>query len=144
MTLFDPPITAVREVVARALAEDLGALGDITASLVPTGATVRADICSRGTGVLAGTLCATEACWQVDDDMDVTWNMGDGAALEPGTIVGVLEGSLASVLTAERTALNFLCHLSGVGHPQNAARTSSRRESGRAGWWWREPSGLAE
>jgi nicotinate-nucleotide pyrophosphorylase (carboxylating) len=114
MSLFDPPITAVREVVARALAEDLGALGDITASLVPEQATVRADIRSRGTGVLAGTLCATEACWQVDDDMDVTWNMGDGAPLEPGTIAGVLEGSLASVLTAERTALNFLCHLSGV------------------------------
>ncbi|MGE0309020.1 MAG: carboxylating nicotinate-nucleotide diphosphorylase [Acidimicrobiia bacterium] len=111
---FDPPITAVREIVTRALAEDLEPLGDLTASLVPAGAMVRADIRSRGTGVLAGTACADEVCRQVDPSIIVTWHRRDGEPLTPGTVAGELSGPLASVLTAERSALNFLCHLSGV------------------------------
>jgi nicotinate-nucleotide pyrophosphorylase (carboxylating) len=111
---FDPPITAVREVVARALAEDLGPLGDLTAALVPPGTMVVADVRSRSVGVLAGVLCAIETCRQLDESIVAEWDLTDGAALDVGTVVGRLSGPLASVLTAERTVLNFLCHLSGV------------------------------
>jgi nicotinate-nucleotide pyrophosphorylase (carboxylating) len=114
MSHLDPPHAAIERAVASALAEDLGPLGDLTASLVPEHATVRADIRSRQYGVLAGTACATEACRQVDASIMVTWHQHDGSSMEKGTIVGELSGKLSSVLTAERTALNFLCHLSGI------------------------------
>jgi nicotinate-nucleotide pyrophosphorylase (carboxylating) len=100
--------------VARALAEDLGPLGDLTAALLPVGATVSATIASRSAGVLAGTACATEAFVQVDPQVAVSWCHADGSDLRPGTVVATVRGPLASVLTAERTALNFLGHLSGV------------------------------
>jgi nicotinate-nucleotide pyrophosphorylase (carboxylating) len=64
--------------------------------------------------VLAGTACATEVFTQVDEAVSVRWLLGDGDALAPGTKVGEVTGPLRSVLTGERSALNFLCHLSGV------------------------------
>ena len=55
--VLDPPRHLVREAVERALAEDFGALGDITSALLPVGATVIADLVARAPGVLAGTAC---------------------------------------------------------------------------------------
>jgi nicotinate-nucleotide pyrophosphorylase (carboxylating) len=110
----DPPPHLVREAVARALAEDLGALGDLTAALVPAGARARGAIVAREAGVLAGRACATETWAQLDPGVDLAWERCDGADLTPGATVAVISGSLRSVLTGERTALNFLCHLSGV------------------------------
>ncbi len=104
----------VREVVARALAEDLGPLGDLTAALVPESATATVAVVARQSGVLAGTACATEVFAQLDERVAVAWNVGDGARLEPGQVAGVVTGPLRAVLTGERSALNFLCHLSGV------------------------------
>lgn len=109
-----PPIHAVRAAVAVALAEDLTPLGDLSAALVPSDASTEAAFVARSAGVLAGTACATEAFVQVDAAVDVEWHLTDGAALSAGTVVGVVRGPLAPVLTAERTALNFLCHLSGI------------------------------
>jgi nicotinate-nucleotide pyrophosphorylase (carboxylating) len=110
-----PPIGAVRDAVARALEEDLTPMGDLTASLVDPQANISAAIVARQDGVLAGTLCVEEACRQVDAALTVKWNRdGDGAAVRSGDVVGYIAGPLRSVLTAERTALNFLCHLSGV------------------------------
>ena len=109
-----PPIGVVREAVARARAEDLTPRGDLTASLVDPGARVNAAIVARQDGVLAGTLCVEETCRQVDADINVSWEMGEGWPVQPGDVVGHLHGFLRSVLTAERTALNFLSHLSGV------------------------------
>ena len=110
----DPPRQAAREAVARALAEDLGPLGDITAALVPPGARSRMALVARADGVVAGRLCALEAFAQVDTALDVRWHMPDGSAVGPGAVLAEVEGCLRSLLTAERTALNFLCHLSGV------------------------------
>jgi nicotinate-nucleotide pyrophosphorylase (carboxylating) len=101
------------EVVAAALAEDLGPLGDITATLLPSKATAEAFIVPRGNGVLAGCTAAREAFRQVGDT-SVTWSAWDGDAVVGGTSVAMVTGRLASILTAERTALNFLCHLSGI------------------------------
>lgn len=114
MTWVDPPLTAVKEVVARALAEDLGVFGDLTAGLVPPDATVAAVLAARAGGVLAGRMCADEAFRAVDSSIVVDWRAADGDRLEPGTVIGRVSGRLASVLTAERTALNLLGHLSGV------------------------------
>jgi len=110
----DPPLHAVRDAVARALAEDLGPLGDLTSSLIPADRTVAGDVVARATGVIAGTRCATEVYAQLDDRVDVTWLAADGSHVGPGAKVGRVEGPMRSVLTGERTALNFLCHLSGV------------------------------
>ena len=111
---FDPPVHEVRDAVRRALAEDLGPVGDVTAALLPADARGSADVVVRADGVLAGTAPATEVFAQLDREVSVTWMLEDGADVGPGTKAGRVEGPLRSVLTGERTALNFLCHLSGV------------------------------
>jgi nicotinate-nucleotide pyrophosphorylase (carboxylating) len=109
-----PPLVAVREAVARALAEDLAPLGDMTASLLPVDRQGAALLVSRDEGVMAGRLCATESFLQVDPTIVVEWHLDDGADLAAGDVLGRVEGPLASILSGERTALNFLRHLSGV------------------------------
>jgi nicotinate-nucleotide pyrophosphorylase (carboxylating) len=109
-----PPVTEVRRAVAVALAEDLAPLGDLTAGLLDAGVTATADFVPRAPGVLAGTRCATEAFAQLDGAVSVVWHADDGDAVEAGARVGTVDGPVASILTAERTALNFLNHLSGV------------------------------
>jgi nicotinate-nucleotide pyrophosphorylase (carboxylating) len=111
---LDPPAQAVRRAVAAALEEDLGPLGDLTGALVPAGAVVAAAVVARQDGVLAGGACARETFRQVDETVALRWQLPDGSALEPGAVIAEVEGPLRSVLAAERTALNFLCHLSGV------------------------------
>lgn len=114
MTTNDPPMTSVRNAVALALAEDLGPLGDITADLLDASRNAVALFVPRVEGVLAGTRCATEAFALVDPTVRVEWSRVDGDQVEASKPVGHVEGRLTSVLTAERTALNFLCHLSGI------------------------------
>jgi nicotinate-nucleotide pyrophosphorylase (carboxylating) len=111
---LDPPVTAVRDAVRRALAEDLEPLGDITSALLAPDAVAVGELVARGEGVVAGTACALETFAQVDPTLVVTWLLPDGAELAPGSVLGRVEGCLASILTAERTALNFLGHLSGI------------------------------
>lgn len=112
---FDPPRHAVVDAVARAIAEDLGPLGDISAALLPHPDEITiADIVPRAAGVLAGSACATEAYAQLDPRVRVTWRAADGDRIGPDEAVGRVEGPLAALLTGERTALNFLCHLSGI------------------------------
>ncbi len=114
MNPVDPPLGVVREIVARALAEDLGPLGDVTAALLPGGVTAVAELVPRTAGVLAGRLAATESFLQVDPAVVVEWAADDGDVVVAGTSLARVEGPLASVLTAERTALNLLGHLSGI------------------------------
>lgn len=114
MSDFDPPVHVVRALVASALAEDIGPLGDLTAALLPADALASVDVVARAEGVLAGTACATEVFAQVDEAVQVQWLLDDGDAVARGTKVGEVSGPLRSVLTGERSALNFLCHLSGV------------------------------
>lgn len=114
MVLADPHLAAVRDAVARALAEDLTPLGDLTSALLPTGATASADLVPRADGVLAGRLCATEAFAQLDPSVEVAWAAVDGDAIVAGQVIATVSGPLAAILTGERTALNFLCHLSGI------------------------------
>lgn len=113
MTGFDPPIREVQAAVERALAEDVGPQGDLTSSLVPPGG-ITAEITARDTGRLAGRACATEVFQQVDPSVTVEWSAADGDPVAPGQTLAAVVGPRASVLTAERTALNFLSHLSGI------------------------------
>ncbi|MDP9420995.1 MAG: carboxylating nicotinate-nucleotide diphosphorylase [Actinomycetota bacterium] len=114
MTDAHPPITAVRTAVARALVEDLEPLGDLTAALLPPGALARGALVARSPGVVAGRLAAVEAFVQIDPAVEVDWLVDDGSGVEVDTTVARVRGPAASIVTAERTALNFLCHLSGV------------------------------
>lgn len=110
-----PPIDAVREIVGRALAEDLGPLGDITSVLLLSdGTRASADIVARSPGVLAGRLAATEVFAQVDPSVAIFWSADDGDSIGPGGAIAHVAGPLIPILTAERTALNLLGHLSGV------------------------------
>jgi nicotinate-nucleotide pyrophosphorylase (carboxylating) len=105
---------AVAEAVDRAFAEDLGPDGDITAALVPAEATARFVLRARQPGVFAGRDCATEAFRRADPALVLAWHAGDGDELAEGTKAMEVTGALRPVLTAERTALNFVCHLSGI------------------------------
>jgi len=109
-----PPMVAVREAVARALAEDLTPLGDLTSALLPPALQATARFVPRADGILAGRLCAMEAFRQVDPLLEVAWWADDGDEITAGTAIAEVRGPLAPILTAERTALNFLGHLSGV------------------------------
>ena len=112
--VLDPPRLAVVEAVSRAIAEDVLPLGDLTASLIAADRRATVDMVSRTDGVLAGQACAVESFAQIDPDVSVTWLVRDGSRVAPGTVVATVEGPLRSILTAERTALNFLGHLSGI------------------------------
>ena len=112
---FDPPLPAVRVAVANALVEDLGVMGDITTiCAVGEDSHVVAQFTARQAGVLAGTACATEAYRQLDPSVIVEWRLRDGEPVDVGTLIGTVSGNTRSILTGERVALNFLCHLSGV------------------------------
>lgn len=107
-----PGAEAVRDDVTRALAEDVGD-GDLTAGLVAAG-TARARVICRESAVLAGRAWFEEVFRQVDASVVLQWQRDDGQAMDGGEVVCTIEGPAASVLTAERTALNFLQTLSGV------------------------------
>lgn len=109
-----PPVGAVRAAVGRALAEDLTPVGDVTSMLLPADALANARLVSRVAGVLAGRRCVDETFAQLDDRVVTDWYVTDGDRLEPGTVIADISGPLGSVLSGERTALNFLGHLSGV------------------------------
>jgi nicotinate-nucleotide pyrophosphorylase (carboxylating) len=109
-----PPQTAVLEAVSRAIAEDLLPLGDLTSALLPNDLVTKASFVARGSGVLAGRACAVEAFRQIDASIELVWSVDDGDSVAPGTVIATAAGNLASILTAERTALNFLGHLSGI------------------------------
>lgn len=101
--------------VRAALLEDLGRAGDLTTdAVVPPDARARMVVRTRQPGVLAGLDLAVLAFASVDPAIVVRRDKADGASLAPGDAVLTLEGPARGLLTAERTALNFLCHLSGI------------------------------
>lgn len=103
----------IERVVAAALAEDLGERGDITSALlIPAERRATARIVSRAEGVLAGRAAGEEVLRQAGVSGD--WRATDGDRLRPGSVVAEIEGPARAVLTAERTLLNLLCHLSGI------------------------------
>jgi nicotinate-nucleotide pyrophosphorylase (carboxylating) len=108
------PADAFRDLVARALAEDLGAGDATSAATVAAGQRARGEIVAKSPLVVAGLDVALEAFRQCDAAMvpEVRW--GDGARPEPGEVVATVTGDARALLTAERTALNFLQRLCGI------------------------------
>ena len=99
--------------VAAALAEDV-ASGDLTAQLVPENKISTARVIAREDAVLCGTAWVAECFRQIDPRVSVIWKAGDGESVRPDQVLCELEGPARSLLTGERTALNFLQLLSGV------------------------------
>ena len=104
----------VRDVVARALAEDIGP-GDITSELcVPTDHHVQGQLVAKEAGVLAGLEAARECFWQLSAAVSFQANKQAGEDLAPGDILAEVAGPARPILAAERTALNFLQRLCGI------------------------------
>jgi len=108
------PDVLIEPAVRAALLEDLGRGGDATAALMRSGETLSARFSARSAGVVAGASAARIACRLVDDALVFKPRLKDGDAVKAGDVIASLDGPAASALTAERTALNFLTHLSGV------------------------------
>jgi nicotinate-nucleotide pyrophosphorylase (carboxylating) len=106
----------VRESIGLALAEDLGDIGvDVTSeSLVPPEAQAEAHLVAREACTIAGVAVAKEVFLQVNPSLEIEECVADGSAVEKGTVVLVIRGSAKSILTAERTALNFIQRMCGV------------------------------
>lgn len=98
-----------------ALLEDLGRAGDITSqSVVPEDAVARVSLTAREDGIVAGLDVARTAFRLVDSSLKIAVIREDGARVGPGDDIALIEGPARSILTAERVALNFMGHLSGV------------------------------
>jgi nicotinate-nucleotide pyrophosphorylase (carboxylating) len=103
----------IAKLVTFCLQEDVGT-GDITAELIPIDKTISAKLISRDKGIFCGRPWADEVFRQVDSSLTVNWNIEEGAGLSPNQTLVQIVGSARSILTAERTVLNFLQTLSAV------------------------------
>ena len=110
---------AVVRGVSDALAEDVRDT-DITAALVPADELSRARVITREHGIFCGRAWVEETARQVDPALQVLWEVADGDAVEPDQPLYFIEGKARSMLTAERTALNFVQLLSGTATLANA------------------------
>lgn len=101
--------------VRTALLEDLGRAGDITAdAIVPADKRSALVLRARQPGVVAGLEIARSAFQFVSPDIGLIAQRPDGSVVAPGDVIAKIDGPARALLTGERTALNFLCHLSGV------------------------------
>ena len=115
LTVPSLPDIMLLPMVKAALLEDLGRAGDLTTdAIVPADEVAETRLVSRQEGVLAGLDLARLAFQAMDPAIRFSASLRDGADLSPGTEIARLHGNARAMLTAERVALNFLCHLSGV------------------------------
>ncbi|MFE0017328.1 carboxylating nicotinate-nucleotide diphosphorylase [Mesorhizobium sp. NPDC059054] len=115
MSLSPLPRLMLEPVVRAALLEDLGRAGDITTqAIVPSDASGKMVLAARQQGVVAGLDLAALAFTLIDPEIVVKVERADGSRLEAGDVIATLAGPARGLLTAERVALNFLSHLSGI------------------------------
>ena len=104
----------IRDLIDRTLAEDLS-IGDPTTDiLVPPDLESTAVLLAKEEGILAGLDVGLEAFRRFDDRVSITDLLEDGAPIRPGDHLGTIQGRVASLLKAERTAVNFMQHMSGI------------------------------
>lgn len=114
------PTPLIEDAVNRALKEDLGLAGDITSNSIFESTTHgTAIINARQKGILAGSPFAEAAFFALSDEIEIVWHQPEGAALKSGHKIATITGPVRALLTGERTALNFLGHLSGVASLTN-------------------------
>lgn len=116
--MISPDIQAIAEQVSTALIEDLGgelnASNDITANLIDESETASATIITREPCVVCGIAWAEQAFALINKDVSLDWHVADGDSITADTTLVTLQGPARAILTAERTALNFLQTLSGT------------------------------
>lgn len=109
------PSILIENMVRAALLEDLGHGFDITTqSVIPTNATARAVLNTREEGVIAGLILALSCFSHIDPEFEFELLAQDGDVLDAGEQIAIIEGPAAGILTAERAALNFIIHMSGI------------------------------
>lgn len=113
MQIDESLLADIRSSVSRALQEDVGS-GDLTAQLIPSDAFGDATIIAREPMIMAGRPWVSAVCAQVDDRITLVWQHDDGDTVAAGVELCTLHGPARSILTAERTALNFLQTLSAT------------------------------
>ena len=112
-----PPLNPllIEEIIDRTLAEDLGRAGDITTlATIPASARARAVIAAREAGVIAGSDLAIAAFRRMDSSIRFDTHLPDGTPIAAGDVALAIEGPARAILSAERTALNFMGRLSGI------------------------------
>ncbi|WP_406871514.1 carboxylating nicotinate-nucleotide diphosphorylase [Aminobacter sp. P9b] len=115
MNLSPLPQIMLEPLVRAALLEDLGRAGDITTdAVVPADHRATVVLAARQPGVVAGLDLAALAFRLIDPAIDIKVASPDGSVLAAGDVIATLSGPARGLLTAERVALNFLCHLSGI------------------------------
>jgi nicotinate-nucleotide pyrophosphorylase (carboxylating) len=122
-----PPLPAImaEPLVRAALLEDLGRAGDITTdAIVPQSATARTALVARQEGVVAGLDLALMAFRLIDPAIAAEVALPEGSRLARGAVIATISGPARGILTAERVALNFLCHLSGIASATSAVVTA--------------------
>jgi nicotinate-nucleotide pyrophosphorylase (carboxylating) len=116
-----PHAILIEPTVRNALIEDLGRAGDITTdTIIPPETTTRAVIAAREPGAVSGLIAADLAFRLIDPAVKLSPRAPDGSHVEKGGTIAELEGPARAILTAERVALNFLGHLSGVATATHA------------------------
>ena len=116
-----PHVLLLEPIVRRALEEDLGRAGDITSDLVvPADRTAKALLVARKPGTIAGLPLAEMAFRLVDPSLVFQFEAQDGDDASAGMGLATVEGSARAILTAERVALNFVGHLSGIATATSA------------------------
>ncbi len=127
-----PHALLIESIVRHALKEDLGRAGDITSELtVASDAQASAKLVARKPGTIAGLIAAEAAFRLIDPALKFHVETADGSTVVAGTVLATVQGGARSVLTAERVALNFVGHLSGIATATRAlvdavAGTSAR------------------
>ncbi len=120
--LFPLPDVVLKSFVQQALLEDLGRRGDVTSAVaIPAGVQAELAVVSRENGVLAGMDLARLAFAETDSSIEFQALAADGADIRAGQMLAKVKGSAHALLTAERTALNYLTHLSGIASMTAAA-----------------------
>ncbi len=112
-TVSLPPADLIHEDVARALREDIGS-GDVTAALLPADARAEARLICREDAVIAGTAWFDACFHQIDATTTIDWHVSDGEHAGAGDVLCTIAGSARTLVTAERSAINFLQTLSGT------------------------------
>jgi nicotinate-nucleotide pyrophosphorylase (carboxylating) len=115
MPLTPLPLIMIEPLVKAALLEDLGRAGDLTSdAIAPADLVVKTSLVSRQSGVVAGLDLVALAFRLIDERVEIDRRRQDGETVTPGDSIAEIRGPARAILTAERTALNFLCRLSGI------------------------------
>jgi len=109
----------IRNTVKRALNEDLYPLGDITSNLIKNNKVIKVKLLSNQNAIIGGLLFAKQAFDLVDSKIKFVIKKKDGSIIKKGSLIATIEGKAKNILIAERVALNFLSHISGIATKTN-------------------------